>query len=605
MNTPNRNDIGVRTTADGTHISVWAPTAEIVQCKVEDLETLIALDRGEYGYWETNTNAIKTGDRYRFVVDGETYPDPASYSQPDGVHGASQVVDLSFPWTDAAYKVPAMKDLIIYELHVGTFTATHDFKGVIGKLPYLKKLGINAIEIMPIGQFPGERNWGYDGVFPFAVQDSYGGPKAFQELVNAAHAIDIAIILDVVYNHFGPEGNYAPNFGPYFTDKYGTPWGSAINFDDAYSHGVRDFVLANVRMWFADFHVDALRIDAAHALKDWSASHILQDIRRETDNWIETQDRAHYLIVECDLNDTRYLDSLDKNGFAMDGQWVDEFHHALRVAAGGQPDGYYSDFSGVKDLAKALQNAYVYTGQYSEHRKKFFGTETTGVPGERFVVFSQNHDQTGNRMLGERSSMLFSADMQRLMALTVMASPYVPMLFMGEEWSASTPFQYFVHHSDEELVEAVRKGRKEEFKSFQSEGETPDPQAETTFASCVLNWGEVDTGVHQAMLAYYEALISFRKSNSILRQVDRSVLTVQYDEGKSVIVLSYAFEEQLMVGILNFSSSLQSVSLDSAYTWERIWDTSDPAWGGSGPTADLFSGELSVAGATGVFFQRL
>ncbi|WP_166335805.1 malto-oligosyltrehalose trehalohydrolase [Sphingobacterium chungjuense] len=605
MNTPNRNHIGVRTTADGTHISVWAPKAKIVQCQVEDQKTLITLDRKEYGYWETKTHAIKAGDRYQFVLDGEAYPDPASYYQPEGVHGASQVVDLSFNWTDGGYTVPAMKDLIIYELHIGTFTDTHDFQGTIDKIPYLKKLGINAIEIMPIAQFPGERNWGYDGVFPFAVQDSYGGPKAFQQLVDAAHAQDIAIVLDVVYNHFGPEGNYAPNYGPYFTDKYGTPWGSAINFDDAYSNGVRDFVLANVRMWFADYHVDALRIDAAHALKDWSASHILQDIRRETNAWIEEQERDHYLIVECDLNDRRYLESLEKNGFAMDGQWVDEFHHALRVAAGGKPDGYYSDFHGVADLAKSLQHAYVYTGQYSEHRQKFFGTDTVGITGDHFIVFSQNHDQTGNRMLGERSSMLFSADMQRLMALTVMASPFVPMLFMGEEWSASTPFQYFVHHSDEELIEAVRKGRKEEFKSFHSDAEAPDPQSENTFADCVLKWDEVDSGAHQQMLAYYEALISFRKANSILRQVDRSLVTVQYDEPKSVIVLSYAFEDQLMVGLLNFSSAAQTVSLDSAYSWERIWDTSDPAWGGSGPTADLFNGEVTIPATTGVFFQQL
>lgn len=605
MNTPNRHHIGVRPTADGTHISVWAPEAKTVQCQVEDQETLITLDRKEYGYWEIKTNALKAGDQYKFVLDGKAYPDPASYYQPDGVHGASQVVDLSFNWTDGDYKVPAMKDLIIYEMHIGTFTNTHDFQGTIDKLPYLKKLGINAIEIMPIAQFPGERNWGYDGVFPFAVQDSYGGPKAFQQLVDAAHAQDIAIVLDVVYNHFGPEGNYAPNYGPYFTDKYGTPWGSAINFDDAYSHGVRDFVLANVRMWFADYHVDALRIDAAHALKDWSASHILQDIRKETNAWIEEQERDHYLIVECDLNDKRYLESLEKNGFAMDGQWVDEFHHALRVAAGGKPDGYYSDFHGVADLAKSLQHGYVYTGQYSEHRQKFFGTDSIGITGDHFVVFSQNHDQTGNRMLGERSSMLFSADMQRLMALTVMASPFVPMLFMGEEWSASTPFQYFVHHSDEELIEAVRKGRKEEFKSFQSDAEAPDPQSETTFADCVLKWDEIDSGAHQQMLAYYEALISFRKANSILRQVDRSLVTVQYDESKSVIVLSYAFEDQLMVGLLNFSSAAQTVSLDSAYSWERIWDTSDPAWGGSGPTADLFNGEITISAATGVFFQQL
>ncbi|MCL7987005.1 malto-oligosyltrehalose trehalohydrolase [Sphingobacterium sp. lm-10] len=605
MNTPKINYLGVRTEADGAHISLWAPSAKTVHCQIEGQDTRITLNQSKYGYWEASTHVLKVGDQYRFVLDGDAYADPASYYQPEGVHGPSEVVDLSFAWTDAKYEVPALKDFIIYELHIGTFTQTHDFQGTIDKLPYLKKLGINAIEVMPIGQFPGERNWGYDGVFPFAVQASYGGPKAFQQLVDAAHAHDIAIVLDVVYNHFGPEGNYAPHYGPYFTEKYGTPWGSAINFDDAHSNGVRDFVLANVRMWFEDFHVDALRIDAAHALKDSSASHILQDIRKETNAWISEQETKHYLIVECDLNDRRYLEPLEKNGYAMDGQWVDEFHHALRVAAGGKPDGYYADFHGIADLAKAFQHAYVYTGQYSEHRQKFFGSDSTGLAGERFVVFSQNHDQTGNRMLGERSSMLFSSDMQRLMALAVIASPYVPMLFMGEEWSASTPFQYFVHHSDEELIEAVRKGRKEEFKSFHTEAEAPDPQAQSTFTDCVLNWTEQDSGSHRQMLAYYEALLAFRKSNSILRQVDRSLLTVQYDEAKSVIVLSYTFEDQLMVGMLNFSTDAQVITLDNAHSFERIWDTSDPAWGGSGPIQDLFSSQLSIPPATGVFFQQL
>ncbi len=605
MNTPKIKYLGARLSKDGLHTTVWAPQAKSVVLQTIESNKQLPLVPSDYGYWEAHSTDIKAGERYKIVLDGKSYPDPASYSQPNGVHEASELVDLDFAWSDEQYVSPSLKDFIIYELHVGTFSHSHDFQGVISKFPYLKKLGVNAIEIMPLGQFPGERNWGYDGVFPFAVQSSYGGPKGFQQLVDAAHQHGIAVIVDVVYNHFGPEGNYAQQFGPYLTDKYGTPWGSAVNFDDAHCNGVRDFVLVNVRMWFEDYHVDALRIDAAHALKDLGSTHILQEIRKETDTWIKQQNKHHYLIIECDLNDRRYLDSTEKHGFGMDAQWVDEFHHALRVAAGEKPQGYYADFHGVKDLAKSFQDAYVYTGQYSKHREKFFGSDSTNLSGKHFVVFSQNHDQTGNRMLGERSSMLFSEDMQRLMALTVMASPFVPMLFMGEEWAASTPFQYFIDHSDEELIDAVRRGRKEEFKSFQSDEEAPDPQAVDTFADCVLKWEEQKEKKHENMLNYYESLIAFRKSNSILRQVDRSALRVEHDEQKKLIILYYSFEEVTMIGVMNFSKHSQNIDLYSEHSWEKIWETCSPTWGGSTLLPDLFTKTLKLPAESGAFYQQL
>src|SRR5687768_905399 len=308
---------------------------------------------------------------------------------------------------------------------------------------------------MPVAQFPGKRNWGYDGVYPFAVQNSYGGYKGLQQLVNACHQKGLAVILDVVYNHLGPEGNYFSAYGPYFTEEYKTPWGGAINFDDAWSDGVRNYFIENALMWFRDFHIDALRLDAVHAIKDFGSKHILREIKEQVNILMEQTGKKHYLIAECDLNDTQFIDPLEKRGFGMDAQWIDEFHHALRVTATGEKTGYYSDFSGIEHLAKAYKDAYVYDGQFSPHRFKNFGVKAQDNPGRQFIVFSQNHDQVGNRMLGERSSQLVSYEMQKLMAGAVLVSPYLPMLFMGEEYSESHPFLYFVSHTDPELAEAV------------------------------------------------------------------------------------------------------------------------------------------------------
>ncbi len=334
-----------------------------------------------------------------------------------------------------------------------------------------RTIGVNAIELMPVVQFPGSRNWGYDGVFPFAVQHSYGGARGLQTLVDICHQKGIAVVLDVVYNHLGPEGNYLGAYGPYFTDKYNTPWGNALNFDDAWCDGVRQFFIENVLMWFRDFHVDALRLDAVHAIKDFSAVHILREIKMHVNQLTKETGRTHHLIVELDLNDPKFINPLEEQGFGMDAQWIDEFHHALRVTATGESTGYYSDFTGISHLAKAYQDAYVYDGQYSPHRFKKFGLKAENHPGQQFIVFSQNHDQVGNRMLGERTSQLVSLEMQKLMAGAVLVSPYLPMLFMGEEYAEPNPFLYFVSHTDPDLVEAVRKGRKAEFAAFHALGE--------------------------------------------------------------------------------------------------------------------------------------
>jgi maltooligosyltrehalose trehalohydrolase len=559
-------------------ILVWSPTAEQVTI-VFDKEQ-IELNKEDFGYWRTQSNQLKRGDRYRFLLNQkDKYPDPASLSQPDGVHESSEAIDLKkFHWTDTHWNNLPLEDYIIYELHTGTFTPEGTFAAIEEKLNHLVSLGVTAIEIMPVAQFPGTRNWGYDGVFPFAVQNSYGGAEGLQHLVNACHQKGLAVILDVVYNHLGPEGNYLGVFGPYFTNKYKTPWGNAINFDDAWCDGVRRYFIENALMWFRDFHIDALRLDAVHAIKDFSPVHILREMKQYVDKLMQLTGRRHYLIVELDLNDHRFINSLQKGGYGMDAQWIDEFHHALRVTVTGEQAGYYSDFSGIEDLAKAYKDAYVYDGQFSPHRKKAFGIKTKNE-GKQFIVFSQNHDQVGNRMLGERTSQLISFEMQKLLAAAVMVSPYLPMLFMGEEWSEPNGFLYFVSHTDKDLAEAVRKGRKEEFAAFQIQGEAPDPVAEKTFLQSKLQWNLIEEGQHKIMLEYYKALIQLRKTNEVLKEPSRKNLEViPYKEQNSLLLKRWNDREQITC-FMNFSAKQQSIQYDQPLC-KKIFDSANPKWNG-------------------------
>jgi maltooligosyltrehalose trehalohydrolase len=563
-------------------VRLWAPLAAHVDVELE-AGTTISLDKSARGYWIKSTDQIKPNDLYKIIIDGDKkLPDPASLSQPRGVHEASAAIDLlEREWNDVEWRNHPLNNYIIYEIHTGTFSAGGNFDGIAEHLDHLVSLGINAIEIMPVAQFPGDRNWGYDGVFPYAVQHSYGGAQKLQELVEACHAKGIAIILDVVYNHVGPEGNYFAEFGPYFTEKYHTPWGQAVNFDDEYCDGVRDYFIENVLMWFRDFHIDALRMDAVHAIKDLSAVHILRAIREKVDDLMQLTGRTHYLIVECDLNDPRFLDAPEKNGFGMDSQWIDEFHHALRITAGEPATGYYSDFSGIKHLEKAYCDAYVYDGQYSEHRKKNFGLSAKGQPGSKFIVFSQNHDQVGNRMLGERSSTLYSFEMQKVLAGAVMISPFLPMLFMGEEYGETNPFLYFVSHTDPELNKMVREGRKAEFAAFHSEGEAPDPDIEHTFLKSKLQWDLLQDAKHQTMLSYYKALINLRKDNPALSNGNRNHVTATAYPDKNTLIVKRWEGKQQIVCLLNFSNQEQAIPAeDSIHNWELLFCSADEKWGG-------------------------
>ncbi|MBB6272461.1 maltooligosyltrehalose trehalohydrolase [Pedobacter cryoconitis] len=579
------------------HIKVWAPKAKTMSLKVAG--QYIPLEKQEHGYWFAETDQVQPKDRYWFVLDGTVQlADPASLSQPDGVHNASEALNLDYKWQDRDWKNIPLQDYIFYELHTGTFSESGDFSGIAKHLDHLLDLGVTAIEIMPVAAFPGTRNWGYDGVFPFAVQNSYGGAAELQKLVSLCHEKGLAVVLDVVYNHVGPEGNYLGQFGPYFTDKYQTPWGNAINFDDQDCDGVREYIVENVLMWFRDFHIDALRLDAVHAIKDFSAVQILQEIRTQVDLLMQDSGRIHYLIAESDLNDPRFISSVTENGLGMNAQWVDEFHHALRVTAGEKKIGYYSDFEGIAHLAKSYQDAYVYTGMYSPERKKTFGKKAGGHPGAQFIVFSQNHDQVGNRMLGERSGTLFSFEMQKLMAAAVFCSPFLPMLFMGEEWGEINPFLYFIDHTDEQVVEMVRNGRKAEFAAMHGAGEPVDPKAETTFNASKLNWTllsgegqkEKDTETatrnsiqHKYLFDFYKYMIALRKKNVLLSAGDRDAVRVQVFKEKNSLVLERGLtaSKEVIVCLMNFSDEAQELILPPhVITYTKIADSAAPEWMG-------------------------
>lgn len=580
-----RRNIGVVFKEDQTAaVRLWAPNAKTVALKLTDEE--IQMKEMDFGYWELDTSALLPGTSYNFIIDGNTeIPDPASLLQPDGVHGLSMTYDTnSFRWTDSSWKNPALDSYILYELHTGTFSPEGTFDGIITQLDHLVELGITAIELMPVAQFPGNRNWGYDGVFPFAAQNSYGGADALQRLVNTCHEKGLAIILDVVYNHVGPEGNYFNLSGPYFTDKYRTPWGSAINFDDAWSDGVRSYFIENVLMWFRDFHFDGLRLDAVHAIKDFGVKHLLKEIKQEVDSLMDITGKRYKLIVESDLNDNKYINPIRANGYGMDVSWIDEFHHALRVTAGEPAIGYYSDFSGIEHLEKAYRDVYVYDGIYSPNRQRTFGGKAEGNGGQQFVVFSQNHDQVGNRMLGERTGSLYSFEMQKLLAGAVLCSPFLPMLFMGEEWGEINPFLFFTSHTDPDLIKAVRKGRKAEFKEFHATGESPDPQSENTFADSKLSWARREEHGHKDLFTFYKTLIAMRKQYASLHNNDRKQMTVSSNSKSNCLVLRRWDQEQQILCLMNFSNKVQSITIpgDIPY-WKKILDSADPCW--RGPTA--------------------
>lgn len=563
--------------------TVWAPHRNKVEVYLPGVNRTHPMMKNDFGYWSADVDGVGPDSAYLFVLDGEKkLPDPASRAQPEGVHGPASVVAQEFDWTDASWKGLPLGEMIMYELHVGVFTSSRDFDGVISKLAYLKDLGVNAIELMPVAQFPGNRNWGYDGVYPFAVQWSYGGPTGLKKLVDAAHAFGIAVILDVVYNHQGPEGNYLGEYGPYFTEKYKTGWGKAINFDDAWCDGVRNFYWQNALMWLDEFHIDGLRLDAVHAIWDFSARPFIEELAFRVRKLEEESGRKKVLIAEFDLNNPRYITNPEKGGYGLDGQWIDEYHHAIHSLLTGEVDGYYEDFGQTDHLVRSLKDSYVYTGQYSVHRKKLFGKKPAGTTHDQFVVFAQNHDQVGNRMLGERLSALVSFEGLKLAAASVLLSPYVPMLFMGEEYGEQNPFQYFISHTDKELVELVRKGRKEEFSYFKWEGEVPDPQAEKTFEQCMLSWSVENGGRSRTLFLYYQHLINLRKTRPALGGNTRDTLEV-VSSSEKVVCFNRKHQGDLLMIVLNYGEEKTSLLFPGEQKQRKIFDSASKDWGGTAP----------------------
>jgi maltooligosyltrehalose trehalohydrolase len=514
---------------------VWAPKATSVDLLIEGRR--LPLQRRDDGCWDSD-HEVEGGVDYRFSVDGgEGRPDPRSPWQPDGVHGPSRTVDhTEFEWTDHRWRGAPLPGTVVYELHTGTFTPEGTFDAAIERIPHLVELGVTAIELLPVAEFPGSHGWGYDGVDLYAPHHAYGGPDGLKRLVNACHDAGLAVIMDVVYNHLGPSGNYLADFGPYFTDKYSTPWGQAINYDDAYSPGVRSFVIENALMWLRDYHCDGLRLDAVHAILDTSAFHILEEIGVRVRELESQLGRTLWVIAESDLNDPRVVNPRESGGFGLDAQWSDDFHHSLHALLTGETDGYYSDFGEIDHLCKALMNAFVYDGVYSKHRKRRHGRTPVGLSGNRFLGYLQNHDQIGNRAQGERSSALMSDDMLKIAAALVLTSPFIPMLFQGEEWGATTPFQYFTDHDDAELGRAVSEGRRREFVAFGWDpSEVPDPQDRATFERSKLDWSEPKDQPHADLLEWHRRLIRLRKETPALSDGRRELVNPQI-EGHTLVI---------------------------------------------------------------------
>jgi maltooligosyltrehalose trehalohydrolase len=614
--------VGSRRRADGTwDFVVWAPCCADVSLHTFDGRTgarfdrqaqsgqAIEMERDSLGYFRTTLADPPANCLYLYGLSPEgarpseitERPDPASLFQPTGVHGPSQLVDLgSFSWTDQNWKPPALKRSVFYELHVGTYTDAGTFDAVIERLPELADLGITTIELMPVAQFPGARNWGYDGVYPYAVQNTYGGPGGLQRLVNAAHAHGLAVALDVVYNHLGPEGNYLSQFGPYFTDRYGTPWGKAINFDGAQSDPVRDFFIRNAIYWFEDYHIDVLRLDAIHGIFDGGAVHFLAELQERVAEAAMRLGRELALIAESDLNDRKVLRGREQGGYGIRAQWSDDFHHSLHAVLTHESQGYYADFGSVRDFATVLEQGWLYSGQYSRFRKRRHGNLATGIARSSFVVCSQNHDQIGNRARGERLGRLVDCEQLKLAAGATLLSPFVPLLFMGEEYGETAPFLYFTDHGDAELIEQVRSGRRAEFMEFAWHQDVPDPQDPGTFQASNLQHQE-NLEPHRTLRNLYKAILSFRKDNELGSEADWKVAC---DEKRRTVTLTRMRDGRWIVIVFNFGNdAVDSKALNQLtgcdFTlgrngWSLALDSASEVWRGprrasGNETTDLIS----------------
>lgn len=579
-------------TGEGVNFRVWAPFAQAVDLAygrdAEHIEYLPMRSRGD-GYWERHVPSARSGDRYGYRLDGgSVLPDPCSLHQPDGVHRLSALFDpSSFPWSaDACQQIPR-RDLVFYELHIGTLTEGGTFDAAIERLDDLVDLGITAIEIMPVAQFPGERNWGYDGVHLFAAQNSYGGPEGFCRLIDAAHRRGLAVFLDVVLNHFGPEGNYVSRFGPYYSRRYTTPWGPAFNFDDRGSDPVRHFALEAIENWIGDFRLDGLRLDAVHAMFDISPVHILADIKTVADAAAERNGRTATVVVESLMNDVRMIRSPEVGGYGLDAEWNEDFHHAWLAYLIGEQHGKYVDFGSVAELPLVMQETFSLNGRYSSFRGRRWGGSARGLSADRFVVGIQNHDHVGNRALGERSGQLLNFPSQRLSAAFMLVAPYLPLLFMGEEYGEDRPFLFFCSFEDPQLIENVRVGRR---RDYDLEGDIPDPQSPSSLEASRLSWNW-DDPARRGLRQLYKDLLAARKTHPALAVEDRQAALWPDGPTPQVFIVHRGRQDTERLTIY-FNLTDQAVAFERlGWASDRIWlRTEDPLYSGQPlpPDADRF-----------------
>jgi maltooligosyltrehalose trehalohydrolase len=583
-----RLQFGASVHGDGTaEFRVWAPNLTNLAVRIlgEPSHT-VPLTRSadtENAEFMATVPDVKEGTDYLYVLEHDRErPDPVSRWQPHGVHGPTRIVNpSSFNWSDQGWSGIPLKDFIIYELHTGTFTPDGTFESVIPRLPYLRELGITAVEIMPVAEVPGNRNWGYDGASLYAPQSSYGGPVGLKKLVNACHQHGLAVVLDVVYNHLGPEGNYLPEYAPCFTDAHHTPWGKAINFDGPGSDGIRRFIIDNALYWLTEYHMDALRLDAIHGIYDFGARHVLDELSNAFQNQARVLNRQAWLIAESDLDDVRIINPRAKGGYALDAQWHDDFHHALYTLLTDQREGFLMDFGSLADLAKSIRDGFVFDWKYSRYRQRHHGNSSIDRPGEQFVGFIQNHDQIANTSRGKRLASLISLGEQKLAAVLTVCSPFLPMLFMGEEYGETAPFLYFTSFEDRNLGDAVREGRKKELGSHYSESDFFDPQASGTFEKCKLDWSKTTTSPHAGILRLYRDLIALRKLYPSLGNCRKDLTEIQVDEQARTLVMKRADPAgSSTLLIFNFSVEAQSIPVAAASQSLRLllW-TGDEAYG--------------------------
>ncbi len=567
--------------------SVWAPRVGALAVRFVSPDChLVPMERHADGLHTVTVHGVKRGSRYFYLLDSErARPDPVSRFQPEGVHGPSEVVSPhAFPWTDQAWKGVALKDLILYELHSGTFTPDGTFTALIAYLDYLKNdLGITAVELMPVAEFPGKRNWGYDGTHLYAPHSAYGGPQGLKTLINACHEKGLAVVLDVVYNHLGPEGNYLAEYGPYFTDRYQTPWGQGVNFDGEGNAEVRRYCVDNALYWVTEYHVDALRLDAIHGIYDASSTHILQELGEAVHAQASALGRTVLVIAESDLNDSRVITDVSAGGRGLDAQWSDDFHHSLHTLLTKERHGYYQDFGRLSDLATAITQGFVYQGQRSLFRKQPYGTPSRHLPGERFVVCSQNHDQVGNRAHGDRLSTLVPFPALKLAAGLVLCAPNLPLLFMGEEYGETAPFLYFTSHSDPGLVQAVREGRRREFAGFACSQEVPDPQNPETFRRSVLDHHLRAREPHRSLRRFYHDVIALRKRSPALRNCSKEHVEVtRLPEQQVLIIRRWQPQEDEILLFVSFAPTpVAMVPPLPPGQWQQMLDSGAERYGGS------------------------